>query len=46
MCKNLIGKTKWMYSLIEHDDLLGTGSTIWDKASVDIREYWWRACLQ
>ena len=39
-------ETKWMYSFVEHDDLVGTFSTIWDKTSADVKEYWWRACLQ
>ena len=29
--KSYDGKTKWMYFLIENDDLLGKYNTIWDK---------------
>ena len=31
-------KTKWMYFLIEDDDLLEKYNTIWDKVSVDIKK--------
>ena len=30
------GKTKWIYFLIEDDDLLEKYNTIWDKVSADI----------
>ena len=30
-------QTKWMYLLIEDDDLLKTFKTIWDKVSADIK---------
>ena len=30
------GKTKWMYFLIKHDDLLHKYNNIWDKVSADI----------
>ena len=32
------GQTKWMYFLIEDDDLLEKYNTIWDKISADIRK--------
>ena len=32
------GQTKWMYFLIEDDDLLGKYITICDKASADIKK--------
>ena len=31
-------QTKWMYFLIEVDDLLEKYNTIWDKVSADIKE--------
>ena len=31
------GQTKWMYFLIEDDDLLNKFNTIWDKVSADIK---------
>ena len=31
-------QTKWMYFLVEDDDLLEKCSTIWDKVSADIRK--------
>ena len=31
------GKAKWMYFLIEDDDLLKKYNTIWDKVSADIK---------
>ena len=34
--KNYYGQTKWMYFLIEDDDLLEKYNTIWDKVSADI----------
>ena len=32
------GQTKWVYFLIEDDDLLVKYTTIWNKASVDIKK--------
>ena len=31
-------KTKWMYFLIEDDDLLKKYNTIWDKVNADIKK--------
>ena len=31
-------QTKWMYFLIEDNDLLKKSNTIWDKASADIKK--------
>ena len=36
--KSYDGRTKWMYILIEDDDLLKKYNTIWDKVSADIKE--------
>ena len=36
--KNYDGKTKWMYFLIEDEDLLEKYNTIWDKFSADIKK--------
>ena len=36
--KSYDGQTKWMYLLIEDDDLLEKYNTIWDKASADIKK--------
>ena len=36
--KNFDGQTKWMYFLIEDDDLLEKYNTIWDKVSADIKK--------
>ena len=36
--KGYDGKTKWMYILIEDDDLLKKYNTIWDKVSADIKQ--------
>ena len=36
--ENYDGQTKWMYFLIENDDLLQKYKTIWDKVSVDIKK--------
>ena len=36
--KSYDGQTKWMYFLIEDDDLLEKYNTIWDKASADIKK--------
>ena len=30
-------QTKWIYFLIENDDLLEKYSTVWDKVSTDIK---------
>ena len=38
-------QTKWMYFLIEDDDLLEKDNTIWDKASVDIKKEFGREHL-
>ena len=32
------GRTKWMYLLIEDNDLLEKYNTIWDKVSADIKK--------
>ena len=32
------GQTKWIYFLIEDDDLLEKYNTIWDKVSADIKK--------
>ena len=34
--KHFDGQTKWMYSLIKDDRLLGKYNTMWDKVSADI----------
>ena len=36
--KSYDGQTKWMYFLIEDDDLLEKYNTIWDKVSDDIKK--------
>ena len=36
--KNYDGQTKWMYFLIEDDDLLGKYNTIWNEVSADIKK--------
>ena len=36
--KSYDGQTKWMYFLIEDDDLLEKYKTVWDKASADIKK--------
>ena len=36
--KNYDGQIKWMYFLIEHDDLLEKYNAIWDKVSTDIKK--------
>ena len=36
--KSYHGQTKWMYFLIEGDDLLEKYNTIWDKVSADIKK--------
>ena len=35
--KSYDGQTRWMYFLIEDDDLLEKYNTIWDKVSADIK---------
>ena len=35
--KSYDGQTKWMYFLIEDDDLLKKYSTIWEKANAHIK---------
>ena len=36
--KSYGGQTKWMYFLIEDDDILEKHDTIWDKVSADIKK--------
>ena len=36
--KSYDGQTKWMYFVLEDDDLLQKYNTIWDKVNADIRE--------
>ena len=36
--KSYDGQTKWIYFLIENDDLLEKYNTIWDNDSVDIKK--------
>ena len=36
--KSYDGQTKWMYFLIEDDELLEIQNTIWDKVSADIKK--------
>ena len=36
--KSYDGQTKWMYFLIENDDLLEKNNTIWDSVSNDIKK--------
>ena len=36
--KSYDGQTKWMYFLIEDDDLLERYNTIWDEVSADIEK--------
>ena len=36
--KSYDGQTKWMYNLIEDDDLLEKYNTIWDKVCADIKK--------
>ena len=36
--KSYDGQTKWMYFLIQDDDLLEKYNTIWDKVSADIKK--------
>ena len=36
--KRYDGQTKWMYFLLEEDDLLEKYNTIWDKVSADIKK--------
>ena len=36
--KYYYGQTKWMYFLVEDDDLVEKCNTIWDKVSADINK--------
>ena len=36
--KSYDGETKWMFSLIEDDELLEKYNTIWDKVCIDIEK--------
>ena len=36
--KSYDGQTKWMYFVLEDDDLLEKYNTIWDKVNADIKE--------
>ena len=36
--KSYGGQTKWMYFLIEDDDLLEKQNTIWDNVSADLKK--------
>ena len=36
--KRYDGKTKWMYFLINNDDLLEKYNTVWDKVKADVRK--------
>ena len=36
--KSYDGQTKWMYFMLEDDDLLEKYNNIWDKVNADIRE--------
>ena len=36
--KSYDGQTKWMYFLIDDDNLLEKYNTIWDKVSADIKK--------
>ena len=36
--KSYDGQTKWMYFLIEDDNLLEKYNTIWDKVSADLKK--------
>ena len=36
--RNYDGQTKWMYFLIEDDDLLEKYSAIWDKVSAEMKK--------
>ena len=36
--KSYDGQTKWMYALIEDDDLLEKCNTAWDKVKADMKE--------
>ena len=39
--KSYDGQTKWIYFLIEHDDLLEKYNTIWSKVTADIKKRIW-----
>ena len=36
--KRYDGKTKWIYFLINNDDLLEKYNTVWDKVKADVRK--------
>ena len=36
--KSYDGETKWMFSLIEDDELLEKYNTIWDKVCIDMEK--------
>ena len=36
--KRYDGKTKWIYFLINNDDLLEKYNTVWDKVNADVRK--------
>ena len=36
--KSYDGQTKWMYFLIEEDELLEKYNSVWDKAGADIKK--------
>ena len=38
LVKSCDGQTKWIYFLVEVDDLLGKYSTTWNKVSADRRK--------
>ena len=38
ICVNYDGQTKWMYFLIEDDDLLEKHNAVWDKVSADVKK--------
>ena len=37
--KSYDGQTKWVYFLIEDDDVLEKYNTIWDKVSTDMKRF-------
>ena len=39
-------QTKWMYFLIENDDLLKKCNNIWDKVNTTLRRIWYQASPQ
>ena len=36
--KSYVGQTKWMYFLIEEDDLFGKCNTFWGKVRADVKK--------